>query len=249
METMRVPSASELLSVWERCAEETPERRALALLSMACSDGPGDVARMSIGERDACLLTLREWMFGSAFECLALCPSCSVELELNFQVDDIRVPPAAQTDSTLAVEGPGYCVSFRLPNGSDLADAADLAPGHDVASLRRKLLERCVIEARYGERAVSSLELPEDLTMRISERMAQADPQANVDLALECAQCRHAWHSRFDIGTVLWSEIHAWAVRLLRDVHDLAWAYGWREADILGLSPRRRGFYLELIRA
>jgi hypothetical protein len=35
----------------------------------------------------------------------------------------------------------------------------------------------------------------------------------------------------------------------LRDVHELASAYGWRESEILALSPQRRQAYLELVRA
>ena len=34
----------------------------------------------------------------------------------------------------------------------------------------------------------------------------------------------------------------------LRDVHGLAAAYGWREEDVLRLSPTRRQIYLELAR-
>ena len=50
-----------------------------------------------------------------------------------------------------------------------------------------------------------------------------------------------------DIASFVWSEIHAWAIRLLHDVHALALAYGWREVDILTMSPWRRQAYLELI--
>ena len=42
--------------------------------------------------------------------------------------------------------------------------------------------------------------------------------------------------------------MHAWARRTLRDVHVLARAYGWREADVLALSPTRRQIYVELSR-
>jgi hypothetical protein len=33
----------------------------------------------------------------------------------------------------------------------------------------------------------------------------------------------------------------------LNEVHMLAWAYGWREADILAMSSARRQFYLERV--
>jgi hypothetical protein len=48
----------------------------------------------------------------------------------------------------------------------------------------------------------------------------------------------------FDIVTFLWREIENLAGHLLRDVHTLASAYGWRESDILALSAARRDFYL-----
>jgi hypothetical protein len=44
-----------------------------------------------------------------------------------------------------------------------------------------------------------------------------------------------------------WSEINAWAYRLLGEVHSLASAYGWREEDILAMSPWRRHVYLEMV--
>jgi hypothetical protein len=36
---------------------------------------------------------------------------------------------------------------------------------------------------------------------------------------------------------------------VLREVHILASAYGWREDDILAMSPARRRIYLEMLRA
>ena len=39
------------------------------------------------------------------------------------------------------------------------------------------------------------------------------------------------------------------AQRLLMEVHLLARAYGWREADILGMSPARRNAYLQRVAA
>ena len=47
----------------------------------------------------------------------------------------------------------------------------------------------------------------------------------------------------------LWEETRHAARRLLADVHELAWAYGWRESDIIGMSPARRAAYLGLVRS
>jgi hypothetical protein len=47
----------------------------------------------------------------------------------------------------------------------------------------------------------------------------------------------------------LWAEIEVRAKRLLLEVHLLATAYGWSEAEILSLNAQRREFYLEMVRA
>ena len=83
----------------------------------------------------------------------------------------------------------------------------------------------------------------------IAARMEQADPQANIQLSLQCPACRQESQVTFDIVTYFWNEINAWAHGVLRDVHILATAYGWRESDILSLSPWRRQLYLEMITA
>ena len=81
----------------------------------------------------------------------------------------------------------------------------------------------------------------------LESRMAQADPQANIQLALGCPACGHSWLALFDIVGFFWREIDTWARRVLRDIHTLALAYGWSEAEILALSPWRRQFYLEMV--
>ena len=84
-----------------------------------------------------------------------------------------------------------------------------------------------------------------DVVDAIVAHMAQADPQADIQLSLVCPQCGHQWQAAFDIASFFWSEINAWANRMLREVHILASRYGWSETDILAMSPWRRQFYLE----
>ena len=77
--------------------------------------------------------------------------------------------------------------------------------------------------------------------------MALVDPQADVQLALSCPACGQQWRATFDVVSFLWDELDAWARRLLREVHTLASAYHWREADILAMSRWRRQYYLDLV--
>jgi len=244
---MRPLSAQELLAAWERGLAEPPFQRVLTLLGAACPETPAEeLARESVGRRDARLLTLREWTFGPRLVSLAECPACGERLETVFDVAEIRVPGAEESPAgplSLAVSG---CeLTFRLPNSLDLAS---LAAGEDLEGARRRLLERCLLAARGPDGAETSLDrLSETALQAMVEAMAEADPQGDVELSLSCPACSHAWPAAFDIASFFWTEVDAWARVLLHEVHVLASAYGWREGDILALSPWRRRAYLELV--
>jgi hypothetical protein len=65
-------------------------------------------------------------------------------------------------------------------------------------------------------------------------------------VGLTCPECGHSWETVFDIVTFLWSEVTAYARRLLHEVATLAHSFGWRESEILELTAARRRHYLEL---
>jgi hypothetical protein len=242
---MRALPDSELLDVWERALEQPPLERALALLAAATGTGAGELALLSIGERDALLLDLREQTFGAQLSSVATCPACGEHLEMSFHVAQLRVTtPEDKPPSTLSLNVAGYEVSFRLPNSLDLSA---LASGQDdIAAARRALFERCLLAARRGAEEQLADSLPPEVVDAIVERMGQADAQGNIEFALKCPRCAHEWLEAFDIATFFWTELNVWAQRTLREVDALARTYGWRETDILSMSPRRRRFYLSM---
>lgn len=240
---MRALSVEELLGVWEQATRQLPVEQSLALLQVACpGTSPQDLLNWTIGARDGALLTLREWTFGSQLNALAPCPSCGERLELAFEIDDIRVPENVPAE-VVAVSAEDYALKMRVPTVQDLLSLQTT----NAETARKKLLERCTLEARRAGEVVAGKEWPEAVRAAAVAAMALNDPQADVQLALSCPQCGHQWQANFDIGAYFWDEINAWAQRLLREVHALASAYGWREADILALSLLRRQFYLEML--
>jgi DNA-directed RNA polymerase subunit RPC12/RpoP len=242
---MRPLSASELLDAWERSLSEPPVRRALALLAAACPDGsPDEIATLSIGERDWRLLLLREWTFGPQLASVANCPDCGARLEWSVKAADLRVAKQPEPPGDLSLEAAPYHVRFRLPNTLDLAASASC---EDAASAREALLERCLSATRLNDQEIAVSDLPAVVAEAIVKQMAEADPQADTQLDLSCPACGHRWQAFFDINSFFWSEINAWAKRILIEVHTLASAYGWRELDILNLSAWRRQFYLNLV--
>ena len=267
---MRSLSASELLNIWEWGRTQPSWSKALRLLATACPETTVDMlSKLSIGQRDTLLLTLRERTFGSQLVSLAVCPSCGERLELNFQIEDIRVTPPAEPVEMLVLNVSDYEISFRLPNSLDLmAIAASsyteaehkahatrspvqqsfASASHEhLANAQDILIGRCLLKAACKGEELAVHQLPPNLLDVVVEQIAQADPQADVQLALTCAACGHQWESLFDIVSFFWTEINAWVTRILQEVHILASAYGWREADILAMSPRRRQLYLEMV--
>jgi uncharacterized protein (UPF0212 family) len=247
---MRAPDAAELLDLWERGLTQSLPRRAIALLRAAWPETTdADLLALPLGLRDARLLALRRHLFGPDLTIVAPCPACGDTVESTFQVDEVLLPEVVGDGRvTRVLEREGYVITFRLPACGDLLTLSD-APRAEAARPREQLLALCVIDLRRADGApVEMSSVPESVSEAIAADMAAADPQADVQLACVCPSCGKTWDTLFDIASVLWSEIHAWARRLLRDVHALARAYGWREADVLALSPTRRQIYLELSR-
>jgi hypothetical protein len=249
---MRNVSAADLVSAWEHTLGRPPVEQALVLLSLSApGDSPEALARLSLGDRDGRLLTLREQLFGPELSGLTRCPQCGQRLDLCFGVDDLRLDvPAlpAGPDGELEVAAEGYRVRFRLPNSADVVSAREVA---DPDAARQHVLDRCIRSIEVpGESPAphtSQTPLPAPVADAVVARMSEADPQADIRLEVACPDCRHQWVAGFDIAAYLVRELHDWAVHLLQDVHTLARAYGWREADILAMSTARRQAYLQLV--
>ncbi len=244
---MRGLSAQELLYTWEVALRAHSVERAITILEMALPEVPRDeLLALSVGQRDARLLSIREATFGSRLDGFAECPACQERLEFAFNVSDIRVLPENRTSAKQVQEVSieGYSLRYRLPDSSDLAQIVCF---QDVMVARDLLLQRCVLQACQENVEVEVAALPESVIAILGRHMLESDPQAEVPIDLSCPVCTHNWLVIFDIVPFFWSEICAQAKRLMREVHMLARAYGWNEADILAMSATRRQFYLEMV--
>lgn len=244
-------TAKDLLATWERGLSQTSVRRLISLLAGVY---PGlseeQLWLLPIGQRDGLALAARERLFGGRLASIAQCPACAQPLEFELDVADLRLsnlppelpPDAAPHSCHWNNGGKHYELRFRLPDSLDLLLAE--AQPHPEAALQL-LLGRCLLAAKSGRSQLKVENLPSGALAALEEAMSQVDPQANTQLDLSCPACNHRWLAALDIGSFLWREFHAWALRLLGEVHVLAKHYCWAEADILAMSPTRRRLYLE----
>jgi hypothetical protein len=243
---MRALSGSKLLDVWERGQAALPIERALYLLSSAIPESsPEALALLSIGQRDAQIFELRELAFGRQLPMMTMCPACFQTLELTVPTSSLRVPMKPLDDLECCLHLDGYAIRIRPLNSEDIVSCA----GMDAARYRRELLTGCVTEASFQGDVLSAQTLPESVLREIEERIADIDPQADVHINLVCPECNNTWKQAFDIVSYFWMEIDAWARRILLEVSVLARVFGWRESDILELSPARRQIYMAMAQA
>lgn len=242
---MQTLTAKELLLVWEQGQSLHPVYRALTLLSYLYPElSREELFSLTIGERDLLLLDLHERAFGAMIAGYAECPACSEPLEFSLNTGELRAERSDELGDRLEIPEESISLRFRLPNSYDLAAILDVEDTEEASSL---LVRNCVLELTRKGRAIQTDKLSKSTLEKISERMAERDPQAEILLDLSCPACGHEWKSLFDILTFVWKEIDSRAKRLINEVHSLAVSYHWSEAEILELSPQRRRMYLELI--
>lgn len=253
---MEALTAADILDVWERGAPLGPLGRALTLLGRARPDLPDPaLLTVTIGRRDSELLELRRATFGNQMTAVVDCPNCGVPLEFEFDVSDVITDaPEVPPDLPQRVQIGDREATVRVPTTADIAMAI-AAAGTDVpepGATRRSLLGQLVVdESRDPDGDATALagatdDLPDELQTAIADAILLADPGVDIRLSVACPNCGRTWEAMLDVPTYLWTEVEASARRLALDVSQLAAAYGWREGDVLELTPWRRQLYLDL---
>ncbi len=241
---MRALGVTELLAAWERAYAQRPAMRALTLVAAASSPEDPDPRTLPVGERDACLLALRDATFGTGLASVATCVGCGERMELSFESDDVRAPRCTAVGPPLRVDG--YDIEWRLPTSGDVAA---LSPDEGAESAQSKLVELCVVRAVRDGETLPASDLPPGVREALALAVSEADPQADVELTMTCPMCASPNVIPFDVASFFWEELNHRANRTKSDVHALASVYGWAERDILAMTPLRRRIYMEMVGA
>jgi hypothetical protein len=223
-----------LLDLWERVDGVSLAARPAVLLDglrpFAGQAAAEPAETLPIGRRDRALIELRACLFGAEMRCAAACPGCGERIELCFDLGAIRAAPSAKT--TQVVSG-SAAIRLRSPTTQDILDALSAPADAQTTAL----VQVCALDPLPDP-------LPTALIEEASAALAEADPDAEIELATECPTCGFEHALMFDIGTCLWDDLTRAARRLLREVHHLATAYGWSEAEVLAVPRRRRLEYM-----
>ena len=225
----------DVLAAWEAASAQDRVRRAATLLAVTRGGPSGKAAAFDVGTRDVLLAGLLCSVVGGHVPACADCPGCGVVLDVLVDVAAVAALPVHEPGERLSVLVDGIEVPFRLPTTADLIAVGGLP----ADQARAALLAGCL-----GAEPGTAIE-PET-GAAVETAMEQAAPAGAVDLIARCAGCGLESVLPLDMPALVWAEIEAQVSALLQDVHALAASYGWTEADVLDLSPRRRALYLAM---
>ncbi len=256
---LRPLNGSDEAFLFEAGESISPAARATALLARCMvrlgdeQVSPGLVRSLTVGDREALLLHLWRITFGERLPCVFVCPldQCGEKMDLELKVADILLPayagPRPRYEIALDCRDARYLVRFRLPTGADQEIAAERALT-SASEAERQLLIACVEQvSRVDSGPLDANHWPEEIADSLDREMAALDPQAVIVMQIQCPSCGGAFLAEFDAEAFLYQEVKARLPHLYREIHQIASSYHWSEAEILAMSPKKRGVYLRML--
>ena len=232
--TVGTPSQLDLVRHWDCSGDRVAVGRLDTLLAR-CTDKAA-LSMDTPGMRNRRHLLLHRQLVGREMEAQAQCPQCATMCEFMLPISAMLDSPAPDSSQVLEIEEAGTTYRFRLPT---MEDIGKLDPQMPAGQIGRVLAEAC--------QADKSRPLPDRVVARLNQLLDEVDPLATPLFDVHCSDCGHNFSAAVELASFVAREFDTLFERLLRDVHGLARAYGWGEAEILAIPPARRARYLAMI--
>jgi hypothetical protein len=232
----RLADPERLVAAWEAAAPVSGIARAAVLLHAAGAvDALDDALDLPLGDAAARSAELYAAAFGEVLDGLVDCDGCGELLEVQVPLAALGAPVRK---ATARVEHGGIVLQVRAPTMRDLLA---VAAEPDPATM---LLARCVSDPAGG--AIDPVGLAPGARERVDAAAEELAGAAAVTVQAACPACGAGVRAAADVADLLWQRVRVAAPAVLAEVAELAAAFGWREADVLALSPARRRAYLDL---
>ncbi len=220
------------------------------LIEGICSDEDGRIktAGLTVPERDRLLGRVLIDTYGEHVTSTVECRDCDQPFDINFSLSELMTDMNISTETELTVRGlqietlPDGTFQlpddrrFRHPTGEDEIILRDIDP----VELERCLLDQCQVEG-------PPIDSNGEMSKVVQEAMAAIAPMLKVDLDASCPECKAKQSVHFDVQHYLLSALAGERQRLAREIHSLAFAYGWSLSEILNLPRSQRRRLVELV--
>ncbi len=198
-------------------------------------DIAGDVWwTVPVHARIALALAVAELATGQAIEVTLPC-ACGETASLDLTAAELLAFSRERAAGRIELDIAGFRV--RIPVGRDQLHWLEL--GRTTATDAE--LARGVLSHLAGGVALADA----DLTA-IERALAEADPLVDFQIDSSCPDCGAALHATVDLEAIALGRLRRVQRTLIEEVHVLASAYHWTEAQIVALPAWRRGEYLAL---
>ena len=232
---MRAPSAKPSGDLDLDLTGAPPPVAATGVLA-ACLSGDGaapaepDVWEWTINRRLQGLIAVTIATRGAAWTSTIRCQGCGAPMDLPLQLDAFR---REEDPPSVACALDGEMQHLAVPTGADQHSWLQAGANGPAAMLARLL----------PEGAAAS---PERLAA-VEAALAEADPLTVLTIHTRCPECDAENSMELDLEATCLALLAAEQPRLIDDIHALALAYHWTEAEVLAVPPRRRRQYLDRI--
>jgi hypothetical protein len=213
----------------------------------ACSPLDVDqVWRWSAEQRLQGLLAIALATCGPTTAAIASCghPDCGRQMELELLLESF----VTEATPAMAWKAPdGRHVRCHLPNGAD--QLAWYQQARHSGSCDERWLARRLIDSIDEAPVDADWTIPQAWLEPLASLLDEHDPLTALTVRIECPFCACQNEIEVDLEQLLISNLHECQRALLNDVHRLACAYHWNEAEIVALAPWRRARYLSRVEA
>jgi hypothetical protein len=186
----------------------------------------------SVPRRRQGLIAIAHATLGASLQALARCnaPGCRNQIELELGLASFDAEAREQVELDVA----GKHLVCRMPTGADLEAWA--REGRFEAAW---LAARLIVEDAPGAADWTSAGLD-----ALAAALEAADPLAALTVPVTCPCCGTGLDVTLDLEPLLLGALREVARETLEDVHRLARAYHWTEAEIVAMPRERRRAYL-----
>jgi hypothetical protein len=208
------------------------------------------VDALTRGDRDFLALRLRRSLFGDRLSLVVTCvnPACAARADLDLEIGALAPERELPGPEFLEITTPAGLARVREPTGAD--DQAVSRLGGSRSERAAELWSRLLLDldGRGPLTPQAWLELAAPVRQSIALGLSEHSSAPDLGVATACPSCAASMQLTIDPLGLLVRELRQGVERLVAEVHCLAWAYGWSEADILALPRARRWGYLDLVR-
>jgi hypothetical protein len=224
------PTADDVLNHWSGLNGAPADRLGRFLTAVL---GTSVAQSDTLGGRNIRLMVLHNTLIGRGIDARVTCGACGTPNEFEVPAATIALMQPPHPDAQVSLVIGGQTLAFRVPRYGDLAMI-----GGDP---RLRIAAACLLNKEPIP------DLSDDDLSQLAAGWETLDPAGSITVTLCCVGCQSVFDAAVDPAVFVARELDLFSDALLRDIDCIASHYGWPEAAILALPPRRRLRYVALI--